>query len=79
MKFFIKDLTKTVFPADLVAFTEEILNEKLHFMCSVMFSAILSMSNTGFWVVLLYVFVVYIGIDQMYKFDNKVNQPCTDV
>ena len=35
MKFFIKDLTKTVFPADLVAFTEEILNEKLHFLCSV--------------------------------------------
>ena len=24
-----------IFPADLVTFTEEILNEKLHFLCSV--------------------------------------------
>ena len=26
---------KTQFPADLVTFTEKILNEKLHFLCSV--------------------------------------------
>ena len=25
-----------MFPADLVTFTEEMLNEKLHFLCSVM-------------------------------------------
>ena len=33
MKFFIKDFFSK-FPADLVAFTEEILNGKLHFLCS---------------------------------------------
>ena len=36
MKFSIKDFFSK-FPADLVTFTEEILNGKLHFLCSVVF------------------------------------------
>ena len=34
MKFSIKDFFCKQFPADLVKFTEEILNGKLHFFCS---------------------------------------------
>ena len=34
MKFSIKDFFSKQFPADLVKFTEEILNGKLHFFCS---------------------------------------------
>ena len=37
MKFFIKDFFSKCdqFPADLVTFTDEILNEKFNFLCSV--------------------------------------------
>ena len=34
MKFSIKDVFSKQFPGDLVKFTEEILNGKLHFLCS---------------------------------------------
>ena len=39
MKFFIKDILSKCdqilgVPADLATFTEEVLNEKLHFLCS---------------------------------------------
>ena len=34
LKIFSVNVTKYVFPVDLVKFTEEILNGKLHFLCS---------------------------------------------
>ena len=33
--------TKLQFPADLVTFTEKVLNQKLNFLCSVYFTLIL--------------------------------------
>ena len=35
------------FPADLVLFTEEILNEKLHFLCSIA-TALLKLNEQNF-------------------------------
>ena len=35
IKFFFSKCDQIQFPADLVTFTEEILNEKIHFLCSV--------------------------------------------
>ena len=40
MKFFIKDFSSKCDPADLVTFTGEILNGKLHFLCSIFSSQI---------------------------------------
>ena len=37
------------FLADLVTFTEEILNGKLHFLCSVCFSILLFSSDIPIW------------------------------
>ena len=42
MKLSIKDF----FSADLVTFTEGILNEKLHFLCSVLFSEVMKDKNS---------------------------------
>ena len=40
------------FPADLVTFTEEILNGKLHFLCSVFCQSLCPVSYIGRWVTL---------------------------
>ena len=48
IKFSSKDFSVNVtksFPADLAAFIEEILNGKLHFLCSVLYSKTLCMSK----------------------------------
>ena len=40
------NVTNPQFPADLVTFTEEILNGKLHFLCSVSFTFLLTKSKS---------------------------------
>ena len=48
--FFIKYDQMRIFSEDLVTFTEEILNEKLHFLCSVYYSSATDLFLVNLWI-----------------------------